>query len=291
MAIIKSLAIGKAKGSAQNLTYTTLGGETIAKGKVAFPTNPKTVGQMFRRVKWANIVNLWQAFTNRDKPSFQTKAARVSDFNMFIAKNINNIPVYLTHAEAGQGGCVVAGYQITEGSLPSIDVGTGTGSVALSDISLGNLVIDSDTTLAQFSAAVINNNSGYLDHDLITFFEFDQSQNTVTGVPIVSVQSWQVELDRSDEETLLSDLVEANGFTSVDNKLGAAQVIAGGCAWVHSRKTADGTEVSTQSIYTTNALLAQYQTTSKRLEAVLSYGGKTTRAYLTPTADAAADTV
>lgn len=290
MAFIKSLAIGKAKGSAQNLTYTTLGGETIVKGKVAFPKNPKTVAQMFRRVKWANIVNMWQAFTNRDKPSFQTKAARVSDFNMFVGKNIGGVPVYLPKSVAAQGGCVVAAYQITEGSLNSIQVSAGTGGVPITDIALGALVIDPDTTLGDFSKAIILNNNGWQDGDQLTFFRFDQDQNSVTGVPYVNVYSAKVELNSADDVTLLSDLVEAYGFSSVDGKVGNDATVNGGCVWVHSRKTAEGTEVSTQTIYVTNAMLADYQTTTARIEAILSYGGKTDRAYLTPEVPAAIGT-
>lgn len=289
MAIIQSLAVGKAKGSAQNLTYTTVGGATIMKGKVAFPKNPKSLRQMNRRVRWANIVNLWQAFTQRDKPSFEDKAPRVSDFNAFIGANIAGQPVYLTNAEASQGGCIVAAYQITNGTLPSLDVAAGSGGVPVSGISLGNLVIDGDTTLKEFSDAVIDSNSGqFINGDQITCFNFIQEQNPVTGIPYVRIESSKVTLNQRDEDTLLADVVDAFGFTTVDGKLGASGAISGGIAWVHSRIAPDGRVlVSKQSIYTNNPLLAQYQTPAARVDAIISYGGKTTADYLRPDIDEA----
>lgn len=283
MAIIKSLAIGRAKGSAQDLTYTTIGGATIVKGKVAFPKNPKTAGQMFRRVCWANIVNLWQAFTQRDRPSFEGKGDRVSDFNAFVGANIGGAPVYLTTSEAEQGATVVAAYQITSGSLPTIGVTLGTGGVRISDIELGALVIDGDTTLKEFSDAVIDNNPNYQHGDQITFFYARQEQNPVTGIPYVTILSDKVTLNQNDEDTLLADVVAATGFTTVDGKVGMNSVPNGGVTWVHSRISSDGSVlVSTQSFEVTNSLLAQYQSSAKRVDAVLSYGGKTTQDYLRP---------
>ena len=283
MAIIKSLAVGRAKGSAQDLTYTTIGGATIMKGKVAFPKNPKTAGQMSRRVRWANIVNVWQAFTERDRPSFEGRGDRVSDFNAFVGANIGGAPIYLTASEAGQGAAVVPPYQITRGSLPTIVVTLGTGGVRISDIELGSLVIDSDTTLKEFSDAVIDNNPNYQHGDQITFFYALQEQNPVTGIPYLSILSDKVTLNQQDEGTLLSDIVNATGFTTVDGKLGMNTVPNGGVAWVHSRISSDGSVlVSTQSFEVTNPLLSQYQTSAKRIEAILSYGGKTTQDYLRP---------
>ena len=276
------------KGSAGDWTYARVGGNTIAKQKMEKKENPsRSFAQMARRVRWRNIQNLWASFSGTLRPSFEDRAPRVSDANAFIGVNISGVPVYLTKEEASQGGCVVAAYQITRGSLPSIDVGAGTGGVPVSDIALGNLVIDSDTTLKQFSDAVVNNNSGFVHGDQISCYIALQDQNSVTGVPYVKIKAFEVTLDQLDEETLLSDLVDADGFSSVDGKLGASSTVNGGIAWVHSRKEAGLTLVSTQNFYVTNALLAQYQTAAKRIEAILSYGGKVSQLFLVPNTDMA----
>lgn len=289
MAVIKAATIGKAKGSIDNITYAVVGGETIGKGKVAFPKNPKTLPQMARRTRWANIIAVWQAFTQRDKPSFEDKEPRVSDFNAFVGANIGGAPIYLTKQEADQGGCVIAAYQITRGSLPTIDVSAGTGGVAVSSIELGALVIDGDTTLKEFSDAVIDNNGGkFVNGDQITFFNFTQEINPVTNVPYVSLQSSKVTLNQRDEDTLLSDVVAATGFTTVDGKLGMNAPVNGAAAWVHSRVATDGTvKVSSQALYANNTLIGQYNTSAARTSAIISYGGKTTADYLRPDVDEA----
>lgn len=284
MAIIKSLAVGRAKGSAQDLTYTTIGGATIMKGKVSFPKNPKTVGQMARRVRWANLVNFWQAFNNINHPSFEGRPPRVSDFNAFIGANIGGAPVYLTTSEATQGATVVAALQVSRGSLPAIDIAVGTGGVPVSDISLGNLTIDGDTTLKEFSEAVVENNTAYQTGDQISCYVFLQETNPVTGIPYVTVIAEEVTLNTADEDTLLADIVgNGYGFRTVDAKLGMSGTVNGGMAYIHSRIDGDGSvRVSTQSVFVNNALLAQYQTSNKRVEAILSYGGKTTVDFLRP---------
>lgn len=285
MAILRGI-IRKMRGSVEDFTFRELNGQTTVSAKVTKNTS-QTAAQMFRRVKWANLVNLWKAMENYDKPSFEAKPRTWSDYNAFMSANIDGQPVYLEKGEANQGGCVVASYQVSRGSLPSIDVGAGTGGVPVSDIALGALVIDSDTTLKQFSDAVVNNNNGYQHGDQITCFIFLQDQNSVTGVPYVRFKPFEVTLDQLDDETLLSDLVEADGFTSVDGKLGANGTVNGGICWIHSRKGTGRTLVSTQSIYVTNSLLSTYQSSAKRVEAVQSYGGKTTQEYLIPNVDEA----
>lgn len=287
MAIIHSNAIGKAFGSVGMITYKTVGGATIASDKVFRPSVPRTVSQMVLRTTWANVVALWQSFTQRDKPSFEDRAPRVSHFNAFMSANYKT-PVYLTKDEARQGGCVVAPYVITRGSLPAIAVGMAQSGAAQSDIAVGALVIDQDTTLGDFSKAIINNNNGWQDGDQLTYFEVRQVVDSVTHIPHAEVFSNKITLN-SDSEDYLSDILESHdGFDVVDGKITAPSIIQGGNTWVHSRKTGDGhILVSSQKLIVNNQLLAQYQTTAKMTAAILSYGGKTEREYLVPDTDAA----
>lgn len=286
MAIIKSTAIGKAKGSLGNVTYACVGGDTIGKGKVAFPRNPKTYRQMVLRTKWGNLVNLFQTFTGNLRPSFEQAIGRVSDFNLFIGRNIGGSQVYLTASDAQQGGCVVDAYLITEGSLPSIDVGITSGKAA-TDISLDGLIMSEETTVGQFSATVVGNNPDYAYGDQISCYIAQQSVNSVTGVPYVTMKSIELTLDAESDE-LLSDVADAEGFSVVEGKLGASQAIDGGIAWVHSRLSQDGkTQVSTQRFLVTNSVLNTYTSESARTAAIVSYKGNLQRAFLTPDVDVA----
>lgn len=283
MAIIKSEAIGKAKGSLGNLTYRYLSGDTIASGKVAFPKVPRTTAQMVRRIGWGNVVNFWQTFNQDLHPSFEQAQGRVSDYNLFIGRNNGRAP-YLTKKDASAGGCVVAPYQITEGSLQSIGMGVTPAGVIISDIKVGSLIINDETTVAAFSAAVKTNNSGWQYGDQLTAFISIQSVDTITQTPRVVTRAYEITL-AEDSETLVIDLIGNNPecFNVSDQKIGFAAAINGGGCYVHSRKSPDGeTLVGTQFYEVTNDLLATYSTETMATAAILSYGGNTRAAFLTP---------
>lgn len=287
MAIVESLAIGKARGSMGNLTYRTRGGLTISSQKVSKGLKRAgTLAQMMLRVQWANIVAIWQAFTGQDRPSFENSDARVSDFNMFMSRNNGAAPVYLTKSEAGQGGAVVAPYLVTEGSLPAIDVSaSGVSGEIGTDISLGNISIGEETTVKQFSDAVVQNNEEFQYGDQITAFVLRQEINSQTNVPYVRVQAFKIVLDGDDTTTLLSD-IDPDGLVfakqGASDKLGMNQTVNGGAVYIHSRKVNGKTKVSTQRLIVSNTILSRYQTPTKMAEAIVSYGGQTSALYLTP---------
>lgn len=285
MAIIKSLAVGKAKGSMQNITYRCLGGDTIGQGKVAFPSIPRTRRQMLRRVRWANIVNVWQALEGVWHPSFEQAVGRVSDFNLFMARNLTgSTGVYLTSSQAKANASVAAPYCVTEGSLVSIDSQIANG-VLKSDISIGDLAIDEETTVADFSNAVVQNNSDWAYGDQISFISLEQRVDSVTGKPYVFARMEEITLDGDADSELLADVVSPEAFSIVDNKIGTGASVQGAAAYIHSRYQGGRTLVSTQSLVVANSILAQYQSDTARDEAIVSYGGKLTNEFLTPEID------
>lgn len=281
MAIIQSLAVGKAKGSAGQLTYAYVGGDTIMKGKVAFPKIPRTIGQMNRRVRWPNLVNMWQAMNGTLHPSFEEAMGRVSDYNMFIGRN-NTYPVFLTKQEASMGGCVVAPYVVTEGSLPSIDTAEDGSGKIVSSINIGDLELDEVTTIAALSEAIINNNEGWSMGDQLSAYILRQTTNSVTGVPYVSVEAYEITL--SDKTDPISTLYSTPyPYTNQSGKIGMYESIDGAVVYVHSRKGEDGkTLVSSQSLVVTSTIPAHYNTQAARDAAIESYGGKLTAPFLTP---------
>lgn len=280
---VKSLAIGKAKGSAGNLTYTTLGDETIAKAKVSFPSNPKTPAQMERRVQLSNLVNMYQALRPYQKLAFQNATGRVSDYNRFVGNNLGIVSVYLTKKEALGGAVVAAPYMITDGELPSIANEISSG-VLKSDIDLSSLSLDEETTVANFTTAVLNGNPNrFQEGDQISLIKVEQRVNSVTAIPFVVVSVFEVTLNSEESDVLLLDLGGADLINVVDNKLGSSFAVNGGAAIIHSRKAGDGsTLVSQQYLTVANSILAQYQSDNQKLTAILSYGGNTSVAFLTP---------
>ena len=285
MAILNGV-LKKLSGSVGNLTFARLNGQTVVKEKVEKKATPvRTLAQMTRRMQWANIINLWRQFNGNLHPSFENKASSVSDYNEFVSANIGIVPVYLTKSMATEGGCVVAGYQVTRGSMPSVRVYDAAGDVPATDIELGDITLSNATTVAEFSQAVIDNNVAYANGDEITSFLVNQKENSETGTPYVNVLAQQITLDTSDTTTKLRDVVDASTFSVADNRLGCASTIEGAVTWVHSRKTSSGTKVSTQRLTVYNDLLSQYQSSAALEKAYLSYGGLNTEQYLTPNSE------
>ncbi|MCQ2262626.1 MAG: hypothetical protein MJZ42_05665 [Bacteroidales bacterium] len=283
MAILEGL-IRKMSGSAGDFTFSQNQGRTIVSEKVTHTTNRRTAAQQHPRMRWANIVKMYKGIIPLLECAFENKAKGVSDFNMFMKLNMNQVPVYLTRNYVEAGACVVAPYKITQGSLPDITV-TGTGANGVTDISLGSLEIDETTTVAQFANAVVQNNADFDYNDQISFFRIVQRQNNTTGVPYGIFEAFRVVLVKNSPVLLLS-IVPAEGFTVVDGKLGHLSTVAGNYAyaWVHSRNKDGEIFVSSQSLIDNNALLSRYTSEDAYREAVNSYGGER-NVFLSPSAD------
>ena len=283
MSVLRGL-FRKQRGSLDDVTIRQVNGQSVVSAKAVSVKQPRTMAQMLRRVQWRNIQNLWSAFGDTLHPSFQSRPRTWSDYNAFMSANLTRAGVYLTAAEAIQGAAVVAGYQITRGSLISVanEIANGVGK---SDISLGTLAIDEETTVADFSTAVVSNNSDYAYGDQISCFILEQQVDSVTGIPHVRVRAYELTLDGNATDTLLADEVSTEAFSVVDNKIGTGAAINGGFAYVHSRKANGKTIVSTQEIVVANSILATYQSDTKRNAAIASYGGKTSNDFLTPDLD------
>ena len=272
------------KGSAGSWTFSRLKGQTVAKQKVEKKDTPtRTMKQMKRRMQWGNIIAMWRAFSSNLHPSFEGKGQTVTDYSEFVSSNIGIVPIYLDKDEMRSGGCVVAPYQITRGSLPSIGITDGTGGVKRTDISLGSgFSITASTTVKALSDAIVSHNGGFQHGDQIAVFIARQLVNAATGVPYVVIEAEAFVLDQGDDETTVRSLVNAAGFSAIDDCLGAGSAVNGGIAWVHSRSTQSGTKVSTQRLEVTNTLLAQYQSAVKLSSAIESYGGLNADDFLTP---------
>ena len=126
MAIVNSLAIGKSKKSAGNLTYATVKGRTIAKQKPTSVANPNTPAQQAQRTAMATIVMFWQLWASAFKELFTKRNKLFSAFNQFVHlnKEIMHTPGLIT--ETGLIGDI-EGMYIASGkySIDAIKVSAG----------------------------------------------------------------------------------------------------------------------------------------------------------------------
>ena len=284
MAILNGI-ISKINGSAGNLTFKSLNGQTVISEKVTHIRNPRTNAQMQTRTKWGNIIAMYKGIRPLLNYGFENKPKNLSDYNMFVKVNMQRTPIYLTKQAVAGGACIATAYQISQGSLPAIVV-TGSGQNGVTDIRLGGLTIGSNTTVADFSAAVVNNNPDYKYGDQISFFLVKQMVNAETGIPYCQFSAAKVILDAANEDKLADVTGSSHGFASVDGKLGHSGN-DGDCAyaWVHTRKSDGKTLVSSQSLLAANTKEAEYKGDAAYNLSKSSYGSSV-ESFLVPDGNA-----
>lgn len=282
MAILSGINT-KLRGSVGKWTFSQLKGQTVAKEKVDKKETPvRTQAQMLRRMKWANIVAMWQSFNGNDKPSFEGKDAKLSDFNAFMGANLASAGVYLPKDIADQGGGVVAPYQVTRGSLPTVSGSFNDGGVFVSGIAMGGTTVGASSTIGTLSQAIIDNNKGWRNGDQLSLFISRQTVDS-NNVPRIETDTIEITLDTADESTLLGDIMDANTLGVVEGKLATGGTVTGGVAFIHSRKGVSRTLVSTQFLVVNNdTVLNAYNTEAAFDKATLSYGGINKEDFLTP---------
>lgn len=274
----------KQRGSIDDVTFRQVHGQTVVSVKSLNPAQPRTPAQMRNRICWRNVQNIWAAFTGTLHPSFESRPRTWSDANAFMSANIGRVRVYLTKSLAEMGAAVVAPYQITRGSLPSIHTQVDGTGIIVSNIEIADLELDETTNISALSEAIINNNEGWQYGDQISAFMLTQSVNSVTHVPYVTVQAFEITL--SQEAVPISTLyAQPYPFTNKNGKIGMYAAIDGAVAYVHSRKEASKTRVSTQELVVTSTVAANYTNAAAYAAALESYGGKTEQPFLTPNID------
>ena len=83
-------------GSAGQLTFKTVNGQTVVSEKVTNVKNSRTAGQQRQRMKWVNVIHMYSGIAPLLKNGFEKKMAQQSDYNMFVKLNNSAAPVYLT---------------------------------------------------------------------------------------------------------------------------------------------------------------------------------------------------
>ena len=276
-------------GSAGQLTFKQVNGMTIVSEKMTSIKNPRSEGQMRTRTRFTNIVAMYKGIRPLLNYGFESKPKTLSDYNMFVKVNMQRTPIYLTKQAVAGGACVATAYQISQGSLPAI-VLTGTGQNVKTDIRLGGESITSSTTVAQFSAAVVQNNADYRYGDQISFFLVKQMVNAETGIPYCQFSAAKVILDAANEDKLADVTGSSHGFASADGML-AHVGNDGDCAyaWVHTRKSDGKTLVSSQSLVSANTKEAEYKGDAAYNLSKSSYGSSI-ESFLVPDGNATGST-
>ena len=271
----------KLQGSVGSFTFKQNGGQTVVSEKITQTTNAKTNGQQKQRMKWTNVIRMYQVLTPYLKLAFGGARNGRSDYNKFVSANLGKAPVYLTKQEALYGASIVA-YEVTHGSIKSIKI-NGKGNQGHDGHQSGRPGYhgrdDGEGVFERRGAEQRSLRVWRPDHVL----PIRQEVNDVTMLPMAAVDACCVVLDKASETKLLT-VVDARGFSVQEGRL-AAQATHEfgdhGLVWVHSRKEAAKTLVSTQHLICENNLLKEYQGQAAYQRATDSYGG-VSDVYLRP---------
>lgn len=295
MAKYSGILQGKVRGKIGGIVFTEVAGVgTVGREYVAKPSNPKSYAQQVRRVMLSNLVNAYKAGEGWMKAAFETKKAGQSDYNRFVSLNLNRSRIALTKEQAANGSCVIAPYDVSEGTLPSIVLNKMGDRQWSTNIALGTLQIDANTTVAEFSEAVIANNAHILAGMQITYVSYMQTVDDVTGFPRVICTPYELTLDVNSQELLNDYLPVSFAAASIGSQskfLGTGATLADGAfAYILSSRVGGKIKVSSQRLQLVmNSIYREYARDAQIQLAVQSYGASAD-ALLAPGSVSAAST-
>lgn len=278
MAKFHGLIKGDMKGNAGQLSFRQQDGMTIVSGRIY---NNKSAGygasyaQREQRIRLAGLVNLYKALAAFEKKAWEGKPARVSDYNMFVKKNLSAANVYFTKEQASLGACYPMRCLVAQGSMSPIALTWITEDI-VSDLALGEFVVESQAKVGELSAAIIANNYGYKQGDKITFglCRIVWLQVGETRFPSVQTEYIELTLDTA-SEALVGDVCSSD-HASFSNANGVLTISAVGdaCVIVHTREENNKLLCSTQNmvLQVRSGATQPYSTDEAKAAAATSYG-------------------
>lgn len=254
-------------------------GQTLMRQLAPSITNPRTDAQMEQRVKLANLVAFYRASAGWMRGAFETKPSNQSDYNAFVSANAAGNAVWLTKSQVDAGNAIVAPYVVSRGTLGEI-VQTLDEDWIYTNLYVGDLSFGLQTTIAQFTAALLTNNNGLQEGDQLSIIQY--IQNTATdGNYTITCRPYEVILSLSSSELLSAylpiDLLVVSDDDSPRMGIVAADFV-GGASFVLSRTQGGRILVSSSVVTLTpaNEVYAAMTTTSQQNAAIASYGTTTT---------------
>lgn len=275
MAIIRNAANTLKKGRVGQTTYYISKGQQVARqsrnDSNYGETARRTELQQNRRVLWANLVQFYKISARWMPKAFESKRPGQTDYNKFMAVNVPSARIPLTKSQAEAGACVVDGFLVSQGSLPSIEVSK-VGNAWKTNLMIGSLTINAATTVANLTDALIANNANVREGMQLSFASYQQMVDPL-GTPRVNCRLYEVTLSLNDSSKL-RDHIPALGSSSVDNAIGTSEdVPTGGFAWILSELQNGTLRTSTQLLTINNSVLIAQMTTAAQLKtATESYG-------------------
>lgn len=289
MAIIRIPSNPKRVGKVGAESYYVRNGEQVVRQRMNasnYGENAsRSYAQQSRRARWGNLVNVYKACAAWLPRAFEFRPRKRSDYNMFMAYNVELSGVFMAKGECEAGGAVLSSYVVSQGSLRSLVQGLSELPDAPDQPAMttglkfnGNL--QSEWTNGSLSRQLLADNPVYLKNgDNIAFVEFLNEEDEF-GIP--RLQTWYSEFtldtlstdDAFASELLASAAVDVNKNLcwfpphsfDLQKKATAGVVIL-------TRRERGGLKVSQQRIIMFDEMLMQSHATDDYQEyAIASYG-------------------
>lgn len=280
MATIRTMSNQILVGRVGQTTYYSRQGQQVARqarnNSNYGDSASRTYGQMSRRVKWSNLVNLYKSMQYWMPKAFEGASKGVTVYNKFMSLNVPITAVNLAKDVAQAGGCVLEPIYVSRGQIPSIGYQS-EGQRFGTDIDLGDVTIGAAETVANVSASIIERNANYLAGDNIAVVHFFQDTDEL-GVPHVQTRYFELTIDTSSTVTF-GDLAifYDGGLTNIGNYLAInrqdlpSSLV--GTVFIHTRKVGGSLRVSSQRVNVYSAAsYSDYTTPQSEQMAIDSYG-------------------
>lgn len=259
------MLLGYSRGAVGDIVFARSKGQQVARARNRNPNNPNTEAQVLQRSRFAAAQRFFQLANSQFfKFAFEDKTERESDYNAFMRHNVGISPYILREMTQQVDYPAFAPWMVTQGSLPTVQT--------------GNIIYDSSNTwqvlepvgqgeMVQSVAALSDyliNRSGedWREGDIITFLvqysEYGCYPLAVTSgsSDVVNYASnsavYQVIVNTQDVRALDAVVPGWSNSVNYNPVIGGVALsdshAAVSFAAIHSRNTAQGLKVSTQSM-------------------------------------------
>lgn len=274
------------KGGAGGYTFYERGGEQVMRQRKNNSnygeSASRTLAQMYRRIRWGNLVNTFKAMKSWQSKAYDSKLATQTDYNIFVSLNVNSATVGSTKAMNQSGAAIWEAYQVSRGSVPPVANSVDTAaSQYVTDIKL-TITLGASTTVGALSADIVANNPQFAAGDNVAFSLFRNWQSAGSKFPYAASQYSEITLDTASTQLVTavpvigSRIVKSAGgflalsFTSTPSSDTAHEV---GFVCIHTRRTASVLTVSSQNIVMSDeSFVSQYSGAEWDLFCIETYG-------------------
>ena len=274
------------KGGAGGYTFYVREGEQVLRQRKNNSnygeSASRTLAQMYRRIRWGNLVNTFKAMKSWQAKAYDSKTTGQTDYNIFVSLNINTATVGSTKGMNQAGAAVWQAFQVSRGSLPPIANGLSSGnSQFITDVKL-SISITGSTTVGQLAADIIANNPQFVAGDNLALITFRNWTPQGGRFPYAASVYQEITLDAANTNpltsipTIGSRIVKTSGnvlgisTTSLPADDSAHEV---GFVAIHARQSASTLQVSSQSIIISDEqFINQYSGSEWDLFCIESYG-------------------